>query len=145
MEVVALGKVLSGKLELNNRKGFIRDLVALEGLEVMLTVEKKKKKRSNQQSRYYWGCVIPSIRHAMESKGFLIQNNETIHDLLKVKFLKGEIVNLATGEIIETLGSTTRLTTIAFEEYLEQIRAWAAQYLDCVVPLPNEQTEIFNN
>ena len=145
MEVVTFGKVLSGKLELNNRNSFMRDLVALEGLEVMLTVEKKKKRRSNAENRYYWGCVIPSIRHAMESKGFLIQNNETIHELLKVKFLKGEIINLATGEIIETIGSTTRLTTTAFEEYLEQIRAWAAQYLECIIALPSEQSEIFNN
>lgn len=145
MEVLALGKIINGKLTLNNQKAFIKDLALLNGLEVMVTVEKKKKKRSNPQNRYYHGCVIPSIKHAMEAKGFFIQSNEIVHELMKVKFLKGEIINVATGEIIETIGSTTKLNTLDFENYLEQVRAWAASYLDCIVPLPNEQIEIFQS
>lgn len=145
MEIFALGKIINGKLTLNNQKAFIKDLALLNGLEVMVTVEKKKKKRSNPQNRYYHGCVIPSIKHAMEAKGFFIQSNEIVHELMKVKFLKGEIINVATGEIIETIGSTTKLNTLDFENYLEQVRAWAASYLDCIVPLPNEQIEIFQS
>jgi len=145
MEVFAIGKVIDGKLKLNNQTAFIQGLTVFNGLEVMVTVEKKKKKRSSPQNRYYHGCVIPSIKHAMEAKGFFIPSNETVHELMKVKFLKGEIVNVASGEIIETIGSTTKLNTLDFENYLEQVRSWAASYLDCVVPLPNESAEIFNN
>lgn len=145
MEVLALGKIINGKLTLNNQKAFIKDLALLNGLEVMVTVEKKKKKRSNPQNRYYHGCVIPSIKHAMEAKGFFVQSSEIVHELMKVKFLKGEIINVATGEIIETIGSTTKLNTLDFENYLEQVRAWAASYLDCIVPLPNESAEIFQS
>jgi hypothetical protein len=145
MEVLALGVVKNGKLELQNSKKFAEELKIFEGDNVLLTLEKKKRKRSNQQSRYYWGVVIPSVKYAMEAKGFFINNKEQVHLLMKVKFLKAEIINVATGEVIETIGSTTRLSTIDFESYLEQIRAWSASYLDCIVALPNEQTEIFNN
>jgi hypothetical protein len=145
MEVFAIGKVQDGKLTINNRKAFDVDLNVLNGLDVIITVEKKKHKRSSPQNRYYHGCVLRSVRFAMETKGFHINSNETVHELMKVKFLKGEIVNVATGEIIETIGSTTKLSTLDFENYLEQIRAWAAQYLECVIPLPNEQSEIFTN
>jgi len=75
----------------------------------------------------------------MESKGFLINSNEQIHELLKFKFLKGEILNVPTGELIETIGSTTKLSTMDFEDYLTKIRAWASQYLECIIPEPNEQ------
>lgn len=145
MEVLALGVVKNGKLELQNAKKFASELKIFEGDNVLLTLEKKKRKRSNQQSRYYWGVVIPSIKYAMEAKGFFLNSKEQVHELMKVKFLKAEIINIATGEIIETIGSTTRLSTLDFENFLEQIRAWGASYLDCIVPLPNEQTEIFNS
>lgn len=144
MEVFAIGKVESGILSISNRKCFIDDLKIFEGLDVVVTVEKKKRKRTNPENRYYWGCVLPSLRHAMESKGFLITSKEVVHELCKFKFLKGEILNVANGELITTIGSTQRLSTIAFEEYMEQIRAYAASEYDCIIPLPNEQIEIFN-
>lgn len=145
MEVTTFGSVTGGALHLNSRSAFIKDLQCFNDMEVVVTVEKRKKKRSSPQNRYYHGCVIPSLRHAMEAKGCLIQSNEIVHLLCKFKFLKGEIVNTATGEVIPTIGSTTKLSTLDFENYLEQIRAYAASEYDCVIALPNEQTEIFNN
>lgn len=145
MEVIALGVVKNGKLELQNAKKFASELKIFEGDNVSLTLEKKKRKRSNQQSRYYWGVVIPSVKYAMEAKGFFVQSKEQVHELLKFKFLRTDILHVPTGEVIETIGSTTRLSTLDFENYLEQVRAWSASYLDCIVAMPNEQTEIFNN
>lgn len=67
-----------------------------------------------------------------------------IHGFLKDKFLHNgiEIAN-AHGEVEQLPPSTTRLSTIEQEEYHEDIRRWGAEYLNIVIPLPNEQLEIF--
>jgi len=78
----------------------------------------------------------------MEAKGFIIKSNEDIHTLCKLKWLKGEILNVATGELIVTLGSTRNLSKSDFADYITQIKAWAATYLECVIPEPSEQMEI---
>lgn len=39
---------------------------------------------------------------------------------------------------IEYARSTTELSTIEFEKYLEDIRRWASMKLSCYIPLPNE-------
>jgi len=41
------------------------------------------------------------------------------------------------GEVMKSLGSTTKLSTQEFEVYMENVRAWAAEY-GCEIPLPNE-------
>ena len=47
-------------------------------------------------------------------------------------------VNEETGEVMESLGSTTTMSTFEFETYLTNVRVWAAEYLNCVLPFPNE-------
>lgn len=140
MEAVAYGTVLSSEIKFRQYERFKNSLEVFEGKDVEIIVRNKKKYRSNPQNRFYHGCVVPCIKYAMESKGFFINNTEQVHELLKYKFLKGEMLNVSTGELIETIGSTTRLSTIDFEDYLTKIRKWASEYLDCIVPMPNEQT-----
>ena len=57
---------------------------------------------------------------------------EEMHLALKFKFLrKGK-------EGLETVTSTTDLSTVEFESYLERIRRWASLDLNCFIPQPNE-------
>lgn len=139
MEIQAFGHIEKGALTIARRDKLDSDLSLLGDCPVEILIRKRKRFRSTNQNRFYHGVVIPSIKYAMESKGFLINSNEQIHELLKFKFLKGEILNVPTGELIETIGSTTKLSTMDFEDYLTKIRAWASQYLECIIPEPNEQ------
>jgi len=113
-------------------------LAVFEGKEVEVEIRQKKSRRSSPQNRYYWSAVIPALKHAMEAKGFVIKSKDQVHELMKFKFLKGEILNVATGELIETLGSTRNLSRSDFSDYIMQIKAWAATYLECDIPDPNE-------
>ena len=63
-------------------------------------------------------------------------------ELLKFRFLKSEYVT-NDGEIIQTIRSTTELSPPEFNDYIESIQQWSAEYLNIVIPDPNEQTEIF--
>lgn len=140
-EITAFAIVKNQTLHYQSYGKLQTSLAVFEGQSVELTIRKKKKYRSSPQNRFYHGVVVPSVKYAMEAKGFFLQSNEAVHELLKFKFLKGEILNVASGELIPTIGSTTRLSTIDFEDYLTQIRAWASSCLDCIIPEPNEQLQ----
>jgi hypothetical protein len=63
-------------------------------------------------------------------------SDEEAHDFLKAKFNKKTIV--VKEKEYEVIRSTTDLSTIEMEDFLEQVRRWAAEDLNCVIPLPGE-------
>ena len=113
------------------KERFEKHLRKFEGKEVQIKVQRPKSTRSLNQNNYYWGCVVDLV---MKEMGDLTKA-ET-HVLLGSLFLK---VGLdVKGKRYEGVRSTTDLSTVEFEEYLEQIRRWASVELHLSVPLPNE-------
>ena len=98
----------------------------------LIKIESFKNKRSISQNNYYWGVVLKYV--AVET-GFTV---DEAHQVLTKQFLGYEKVNSKTGEIIDLVKSTKKLSTVDFEEYLERVRQWALNFLDCKIPLPNE-------
>jgi hypothetical protein len=141
MKVQIDSKVVNGKLEKN------RDLISevinsLEGKDIIITIEKKRRKRSNPQNAYYWGIVLP-----MMQTGFYNNLGEHVgiqeaHEFLKGRFLFREVVNQELGEVIKLSKSTTELSTIEWETYMDQIRAFATEFLNITIPLPNNTLTI---
>lgn len=126
MNPIFIGKVEKGKLVLNRPDRFDNYLLTLNGNEVDVIVGKIKKQRTHKENRYYWGVVVYLLS---ETTGY---NDEEMHEALKMMFLKD------TSRKIPTLRSTASLTTVEFENYMEKIRMWSAQELNCYIPLPNE-------
>ena len=99
-----------------------------DGTIVNCTVRKASKIRSIPQNSYYWGVVLSYIS---AQTGY---EPEEVHINMKYKFLRhGDTENY-----MNHIKSTTELNTEEFEEYLEYIRRWAAQFLELYIPLPNE-------
>lgn len=122
---------------------------AFKGKRIEVAVKQRYKQRSSPQLRYYFGVIVRSVLLAFIDLGHDLQADnpehaEMIHEFLKHKFLHNgiEIAN-AQGEVEKLPPSTTRLSTIEQEEYHEDIRRWAAEFLNVVIALPNEQLEIF--
>ncbi len=116
----------------------IRDVIRrMEGKKITITVSKYRRKRSIWQNRYYWGVVIQYVTKMFEDEGNVITEEE-VHDFLKstVGKLYRTVVDPA-GEVHQTLKSSTELDTREWEDYMEQVRAWAAA-MGTVIPLPNE-------
>lgn len=109
------------------------------GYELKIT---KKNKRSLSQNAYYWACVVPMIQQGLKDLGHDLALQET-HDFMKARFNSREIVNPETGEVISVPKSTSDLNKTQFGEYIERIQRFAAEYLDIVIPNPNEQVKIF--
>lgn len=142
MKVQITSNVINGNLK-RNRIQILETIKSFEGKDVLITFEKPKKKRSNNQNSYYWGIVIVIIKFALKNTGNNFNDND-VHDLLRLKFLKETIsINDETGEVIERVRSTTELTTSQFMDYISEIQQFAAEYFDVIIPDPN--TEITLN
>ena len=141
MKIEIESKVLNGKLETNRE--LLSDVIkSLEGKDIIITIEKKRKKRSNPQNAYYWGIVLP-----MMQTGFYNNLGEHVgiqeaHEFLKGRFLFREVVNQELGEVIKLSKSTTELSTIEWETYMDQIRAFSTEFLGINIPLPNDTLTI---
>lgn len=106
-----------------------------EGKEVDIEIEKAKRKRSNPQNSYLWGVCYKLIS---DHTGYEI---DEVHEMCKAKFnpKMKEIANKKTGEIetIQYSGSTTKMTTVEFMDFVAQIQRFFAP-LGINIPDPNQ-------
>jgi hypothetical protein len=122
------GKIIKGDLVIDNQQRFKLHCCSFkEGSSVEVIIKRPDKTRSRNQNDYYWKVVIGLIN---EDTG---EDPNKIHEFLKFKF----IMRTAFGDN-PYVGSTTDLTTVEYEEYLEQCRRWAMEYRGIYIPLPNE-------
>ena len=133
------GKVDDGKLTIFQRNDMVSGLQNL-GSGFVEIIIRLAGKRSSPQNRYYWGAMLPIVKEGLKGVGIEMSKEQT-HELLKYKFLKREFVT-SDGDILQIIGSTTELSTKEFNEYIESIQIWSAEYLNVNIPDPNEQTEI---
>lgn len=64
-----------------------------------------------------------------------------MHEVLKFKFLKSELVNEKTGEVFEYLRSTADLTKSEFGELVDSMIQWASE-MNIKLFEPNQQLEL---
>ena len=122
--------VEKGILTVTDTKAFKRWLWTLKG-KVYVTVKKKRKKRSNPQNAYMWGCVYKIVS---DHTGY---TPDECHQIFGEKFLGYE----KKGRLF--LRSTTKLSTIKFEIYMEEIRRFASIKLHLWIPEPNEPNHFY--
>ena len=101
------------------------------GEEVLISVRKLYGGPSKEQRGYYFGVVVSTLAKA------LVWEVDEVHAGLKSLFLS---VESPTG--LRRVGSTTELTPVQFEDYLERIRQWAKWQLGLEIPLPQAGREV---
>jgi hypothetical protein len=121
-----------GKFQAYNRDAIYQAFAQLKGKRVELSIRPETKQRSNNQNAYYWGVVVKMIADEIG------EDTETVHELLKDKFNRSEIIIKGNPETVSK--STTELSTEEFNQYIEKIQIWAANFLGITIPDPN-QTE----
>jgi len=138
MQVLSIiGTVENSKFVPNSKEYFKRAFESYEGKIIELSLKVWHKKRTTPQNSYYWGVVIELIKNYINDLGNDF-DSDTIHELLRSLFLKKtkEIVNKESGEVktIEFIQSTTKLSTIEFETYLESCKRYAAETFELYIP-----------
>ena len=130
------GRVLKGGLlVLEDRLGYSRWLRHLSGQFVEVSVRKQRSKRTLDQNAWHWGIAVPTIAAAL---GYERNEHEQVHYALVAKCF-GTKRDSATGLDVPNVRSS-HLSTVEFSELMEWEVRFAAQFLDVVVPLPNEAT-----
>jgi hypothetical protein len=131
--------IVLGKLEIDpsHRAALQAALAQWVDGPVTITVEQPQATRSQQANRYYWGVVVKALS---DHTGYAPTE---MHDVMKAKFIP-RIVALrrANGSVIGEYvigGSTAVLFTWEFFEYVEHIRQWAFEDLDCGIPPPDPE------
>jgi len=139
MKLIYNGKVKdTGKLHINNRNQFLKDILMFLGKEITITVEKKRRTRSLSQNSYYHAVVVKMVREGLIDVGYKVSIEQT-HDLLKKTYLQKDIVNEKSGEILSSTKSTTELSTSEFMDFIAEIQQWATEYLSIEIPDPGTQ------
>lgn len=92
-----------------------------EGKDFTVAIDKRVNKRSNPQNRYLWGVVYKIIADEL---GYAIDD---IHELMATKFIPDREIEIF-GKTKIVPKSTAKLSTEEFNSYIEQIRAFVAQY-----------------
>lgn len=126
-KVIFTGKINDQARFIPNGVEWLLQLSRLKGESVEVTISKAKKKRSKNQNSYYHGVVIRLLSNSI---GY---TPEEMHEACRIKFLTIHRNNLP-----DTIKSTTSLSTVEMEEYLENIRRWASEFHNIYLPLPNE-------
>jgi hypothetical protein len=140
VKATAYGDIKDGKLTLANKRRFAHDLATFRNCAVEITI-KKKNTRSSQQNRYYWGVVVKEIQFRLNELGNDFET-ETVHEYLKDKFNKVELIGEG-GEVIDYLGgSTTEMNKEEFMVYVDKIIEWAASFLSIAIPLPHADLQL---
>lgn len=103
-----------------------------KGRLITITYQAVKPTRSLLQNKYYWGVVI---KYLAEEIGY---TPEVMHEYMKEKFLTPSYCGMPDGGGIHIHPSTKGLSTIAFENYLYEIRKWAGEFLSLDIPLPRD-------
>lgn len=154
MEIKYTGKIINGKLQVDDADMMRNEIALLTDGKVEIIIKSKRKLRSLPQNSYYWGVVIPHIQKAIKEIGENMTLNETekwiaeylcatdsefIHLFLKEKFIERMKVIESTGEIIETKKLSTRLMNKdEFGDYLNRVIQFANETLQIYIPSPNE-------
>ena len=122
----AFGKIINGKLILNNERSFKDKLIEFEGKEVEIRIKVRTNNRSKEQNSLYWKW----INILSNETGFQV---EEMHELVKYKFLQRNVVNNdGVEEVI--LKSTTTLTVSEFNKFMNDVLYWSNDTLNINLP-----------
>ena len=135
MKHVFHGYMERGKLKCS---AFVEWLAAPGRESVTIIASDTKPKRSTPANRYYWSVVVELIYLALKDTGWEV-NREGTHELLRVRFLSEDKPIGNDGEFVTRVKSTTELDSVEFGTYIERCKQFAAEYLNTVIPEPNEQ------
>ena len=97
-----------------------------EGKKYEVSINQQREKRSINQNSLYWLWIACICDETGNSK-------QKVHNELGMMFLP-----LKTGKLGVEPISTTTLDTLRMKKYLDEVCLWAAEFLGCILPDPED-------
>lgn len=114
----------------------IAGLHELTGRRVRVSVEDAANKRSDNQNAYYWAAIVTPITDRFNDLGERF-TTETVHEILKYKFLRVFVHDPETAEVkFDYVRSTSSLKIFEFFFYCEDCARYAAESLELTIEPP---------
>lgn len=136
-EQVIFSRVDDGGISTQALGAFYRGIRIHNGKMVKVTISEHKPRRSNNQNAFYWSSIVPPLMQMFREFGNSM-DAEMTHEYLKEHVgALSEVVIGPDGKRRPVVRSTASLTKPEFEEYIEKVRVWAAEW-GVVLPFPNE-------
>jgi hypothetical protein len=122
----------NGEIEIVDYNRFKRLFARVfHGKDLVLTIERLKRSRSDRQNRYYWGVVIPHIRHFHKHNNGEKISPEEVHvfNTQEIMGAKPQIKNVLGCDVL-TVGfkRSSEMTTAEFTDFIEKIRAYWLEF-----------------
>jgi hypothetical protein len=135
-------KKLDGKFDFDDATVRSRVLSALSQRRGWQEIEAKDyhPQRTNRQNKYYWPCFCQLLADYMVEQGNSEWDRQMAHEMFRLLFLKTSSLT-DNGTLVESVRSTTSLTTAEFNEYLDKIAQLLATEFQLIVPEPSEYRE----
>jgi hypothetical protein len=133
-------KIIHGQLVYDRPEAFADHLLELKhDWPYELVIRPIRRKRTSKQNRYYWGVVIDLITLEIAGTNNKVEKEE-VHRALARYFLDydNERTFETGGVMFGERISTTELSTVEFGEYVENVKRWAAEYLNLIIPDPDQ-------
>jgi hypothetical protein len=114
-------------------------LQAINGAQGVWRVElcRYRPRRTDRQNRWYHPCFVHPFAELLKEVGYECpDHHDAAHEYLKAQFLKTRTF-LPDGTQIVRVRSTKELSTVEFNDYLDDCARWLAQHCGIVVPEPN--------
>jgi len=139
-EVTAICRIRNRRVFIEDRRRFDDAVSRMDDRwDYEIAVRRLYANRSQQANRFYWGVVVELLS---EYTGF---TPDEMHEWLKMKFIPKQLaVCDGNGEVEGEFvigGSTRKMSTAQFADYIETIREWAASKLGVVIPDPNGEMQ----
>ena len=120
----------------------------LNDCQVEVCIRPRRSYTSLPQMRYYRGVCIALLGSTMRGNGINGPHggpitNEQVHEMCAARWLRRTIlISPNTGECMDIVMSTAKLTTGEMTEYIEQIRQWAMETLALDIPDPAQAGDV---
>ena len=119
----------------------------------LVTIKRVTRRNSSPQRGYLFGCVYPLLIPALLDAGWDANDlglNKPDHQLEEFNhfcesYFGGQIAtNHHTGEIIHIPAQVSKMDTVQFSSFVENIRNYASEYLNIDIPEPDKDWRMNN-
>jgi len=132
-------KIKDGRPEFYKGKfQFVNYYKTFEGRDLYFSARPESELRSHNQNAYLWAVVYKEIAdHTGESQDSVHEHCRREYGIIEEVKAPG-FGDYKEGQLLKRVKSTTAMTTKEFTDYIEKIRAWAAEFLSLSIPDPIE-------
>jgi len=123
------------KLFFANQQEVDKVLGDVEDCQVWVDIETKGRKRTDHQSAFYWAAFIPAQIDCLKQNWGETFSKTMVHDINKIKIWGRELIT-PDGEAVQIPDSSTKNTTIEWEEKLEAAREYYRIAFSYELPYP---------